>query len=326
MGIINIKALFDGKAVQTGLDRVAGQAKRVGAELDKSFSVASLGKQFFGAFAGLKIAEILVSPLKEGLIYLEKMVAASRALGDVQSRGFMSRNSTERNVPIMQRLYKSRTSDLGRVNKELAGMPDFANSGYAQAMAKVSETMGLSGVPGSVAFEKNRFDSLTEERNRLATELTQLGDEIANTTRELAQSNRRLDNERTSITDQRRVRRGEMSNVQAADAAAQRAAGEFNAVLQTRGAGTETKAAMNSLLQAQDAAEIARVAFNKDRIQGVLPQMSSSSLAQLGGGGNVNVFGGRQGEGVTELREHTRLLRSIDGKIGARNTITLEVK
>ncbi|MDF3056804.1 MAG: hypothetical protein K0R17_1019 [Rariglobus sp.] len=326
MGFISIKALFDGKAVQTGLERVSGQAKRVGAELDKSFSITSMGKSFFGAFAGLKVAEILVNPLKEGLAYLEKMAAASRNLADVQARGFISRNSTERNIPILQKMQRDRTTQFGRVTRELEGMPDFANSGYAQAMAKVSETMGLSGVPGSVAFQKNRFDSLTEERNQLAAELTQLGNEIINTTRELEQSQRRVGYDRDAILDQRRVRRGEMSGVQAAENAAMRAAAEHGEIRSIRGAGVEADAAMNALRQAQDVAEIARVAFEKDRVQGVLPQLAASSLAQLGGGGNVNVFGGREGEGVTQLREQTRLLRSIDGKIAARNSITLDVK
>lgn len=324
MGVINIRALFDWKDVQTGLERVKGQAQRTAAELDKSFSLASLGRNFLSAFAGLKLVEILVNPLKESLAYLQRMTSASQTLADQMQRNRMQLNTPERNLGVLQQEIRDRQGRLARATARRDDLPDFANSAYAQSVAKLSETMGLSGVPGSAAFQKGQYDQLTEEITGLLGELNDLETEFKSLTRNVETTSRQLGNERSGIYDERRVARGEMSQVEALQAAADRAAQEYQTVLRTRGRGAEADNAFNNMLRAQNALIPAEAEAERFRLQGVLPQISSSSLAQLGGGGNVNVFGGRPGEGITELREQTRLLRSIDGKVGGPR-VTLDV-
>ena len=324
MGVINIRALFDWKDVQTGLERLKGQSQKVGADLEKSFSLAPLARNLIGAFGGLKLAELLVNPLKESLNYLQKMNTASRELGDSRARGFMARNTPEQNIAGVERERTDRIGRLDRLNRDRAALPDFENSAYATGIAGVSATMGLSGVPGSAAFQKQRYDSITAERNATVLEIGELEDELHNLKRTVRETARGLDDARDGISDQRQVRRGSISQVEALQRASDRADDKFKDILRTRGRGAESSAARNDLLSAQDAVEIASVPFERDRTNGVLPQIASSSLAQLGGGGNVNVFGGRPGEGLSELREHTRLLRSIDGKTGGRS-LTLDV-
>ena len=121
--------------------------------------------------------------------------------------------------------------------------------------------------------------------------------------------------EREGLLDDRAVQEGRMSAYEAAQAEVERAKRELTTLYSQGRSVAEIADAENRLLGAENKLAPLKAAFERDRINGVLPQISSSSLAQLGGGGNVNVFGGRPGEGLSELREQTRLLREISTKL-----------
>jgi hypothetical protein len=122
--------------------------------------------------------------------------------------------------------------------------------------------------------------------------------------------------EREGLLDQRAVQQGRMSAFEAAQAEVSRAKRELETLKKQGRTPLEIGAAENRVISAENQLAPLRAAAERDRVNGVLPQISSSSLAQLGGGGNVNVFGGRPGEGVSEQRETNRILRAIESKLG----------
>jgi hypothetical protein len=123
--------------------------------------------------------------------------------------------------------------------------------------------------------------------------------------------------EREGLLDERAVQQGKMSAFEAAQAEVARAKRELDILKKQGRSLLEIGAAENRVISAENQLAPMRAAAERDRVNGVLPQISSSSLAQLGGGGNVNVFGGRPGEGLSEQRETNRILRAIEAKLGA---------
>lgn len=322
MGVINIKALFDWKQVQTGLQNIKGQFQRVGAEVDKGFSLGSIARNFIGGFVGVNLAAKLVEPFKQAAAYAERIAQATASLREITVAGFMARNTPERNLQLMSREMQRNDTRLADIDTKLAELPDFSDPNWIKLGAQNPDLLN----PFIVAAKKGQYDSLITEREDLQAKQQTMAGERANLERQTATAARQQGYERSGIYDERRVARGEMSRIEALQAAADRASQEYLTVLRTRGPGVETDAAFNTLLRAQNALIPAEAQAERLRLNGVLPQISSSSLAQLGGGGNVNVFGGRPGEGLSELREQTRLLREISNKVGGGGpTVALDV-
>lgn len=316
MGVINIKAIFDWLSIQTGLQNMKGQFQRVGAEVDKGFSVGSLARNFLGGFIGVNLATKLVEPFKQAAGYAERIAQATANLRDLTLGGIQQRNTPERNLPVMEREMRANDSRLAGIESALGNLADFSDP-----LAVVKNPRLLN--PFIYEADKGQYDSLVAERDQLRERNQGLLNDRNEANRNIANTRRQLGYETGGIYDRREVMRGGMSQVEALERAAQRAGDEYAHILKTRGLGNETTSAFNTYVQAQNAAEQARAAFEKDRINGVIPQISSSSLAQLGGGGNVNVFGGRAGEGISELREHTRLLREISTKVGTASSASI---
>lgn len=318
MGVVNIRALLDWKNVQTGLQNIKGQMQRVGAEANKGFSLGSLARNFLGAFVGVNLVSKLVEPFKMAADYAERMSSAVASMRELSLAGIMQRNTPERNLGVIDREMRGNDARLAQIDAALKELPDFSDPNWIKLGLQNPELAN----PFVLQAKKSQFDSLLAERNDLASKQQGLANDRAAIAREAEVAARRGGYETSALYDQRKVARGDMSQIEALQNAADRATSEYMTVLRTRGRGAESTAAFNAMLQAQNALIPAEAAADRARINGVLPQISSSSLAQLGGGGNVNVFGGRAGEGATELREQTRLLRSIDSKIRARgNTI-----
>lgn len=390
MGVISLKALFDWKNVQTGLQNMKGQFQRVGAEVDKGFSVGSIARNFVGGFVGVNLATKIVEPFKAAAEYAEKIAKHVGSLREVSLAGIMERNSPERQVSTINGEIRGNDSRLEQIRKQMSDLPDFANGiddpiGFAQRNPQLANPFIFDALKG-------QYDSLLEEQQALQKSQAELGAKRDALKRQLRDGDRRaragtaasedtlaiarghitsadaMDkaadrarleyeavlknrgpgieareaynaylntkagaeqaqisedktrrgqrNEESSIRDQRSVLEGKMSAYQAAAAEAARARAEVNLLYQQGRPEAEIRAAENQSLRADNALIPLRAAFDRDRINGVLPQVSSSSLAQLGGGGNVNIFGGRPGEGLSELKEQTRLLREIASKAG----------
>lgn len=319
MGTINLIAKFIGKDIETGMQRMVGQAKRLGADMENGFSPGNIARNFISGFMGVDLVRKVVEPFKQAAVYADRVANAVAGLRDVSLAGIIGRNTPERNIQTISGEIKGNDARLASITAKLAELPDFSDPNFIKNIYKNPQMVN----PFVYEARKGEYDSLIAERDDINAKNQALVNQRNDLERNTAVSRRQVDYQTAGIMDQRSVRRGDMSQVAALEKAQQRATEEYMKILTTRGPGVETQQAYNAMLQAQDATRAATVAFDKDRIQGVLPQISSSSLAQLGGGGNVNVFGGRAGEGLSELKEQTRLLRAIETKI-AGNSVTLD--
>lgn len=392
MGVISIKALFDWKNIQTGLQNMKGQFQRVGAEVDKGFSIGSLARNFIGGFVGVNLAAKLVEPFKQAADYARKLSDHVAGLRDISLAGIMDRNSPERQLRTMEGESRGNDSRLEQIRAQLGQLPDFADPNWIKTGLKNPELAN----PFILQAMKGQYDALLEEQQALEKNQAELKNKRDALQRQIRDGERRARAGTAAAEDTLRVARGGATQADALENAAERARQEYQAILQLRGPGIESREAYNAYLSSQASAEAARIeerraaraqasqrsglldqravqegrmsayeaaqaevararqelttlyaqgrsvaeigeaenrllgaenqlaplraAFERDRVNGVLPQISSSSLAQLGGGGNVNVFGGRPGEGLSELREQTRLLREIATKLPGGST------
>src|SRR5207245_2551232 len=108
----------------------------------------------------------------------------------------MNRNSPERNLPIMEKQMRDNRTRQAAIDAQLKQNGYDPENPAKAFIAGVSDKIGLGDVPGSAAYDKGQFDSLTEEKNKLATELQQMGDEMRKTTQGLEIENRHIDQDR----------------------------------------------------------------------------------------------------------------------------------
>lgn len=475
MGVINIRALFDWKDIQTGLQNMKGQFQRVGAEVDKGFSVGSLARNFLGGFVGVNLAAKLVEPFRMAADYAKRLSDHVADLRSASLAGLLERNGPERQVATLEGEMRGNESRQAEVRAQLRELPNFAEAvddpalfvarnpevanpfvfdalkgqydalieeqqalektqqelknrrdalkrqlrdgerrsraaaaaaadtldvaqgrtTQAEALTRAAERArqeaaavlklrgpGLeaaeaataataaeaaaeaariqeaktrrgqgyeaAGIQDQAAVESGGLTSTAaaeraaeRARSELATlyaqgrsaaeiadaenRLSAAEAAAARTRTEEAKTRRGQGYERATLLDEREVQAGRMSGYEAAQADVARARAERDLLRSQGRSSIEIADADNRLLSAENRLAPLQAAAERERVNGVLPQISSSTLAQLGGGGNVNVFGGRPGEGVSELREHTRLLRQIAMRVGGSTLTSTDV-
>lgn len=311
MAEIKVKAVYDGKDVSTGLQRLKGEAERtseeIGRKLNRRFGAPEVFKgilQGIGIGSVDQIKDFIVAPWKDAADQAERLAKNSAAAVDAQKQVLAATNAGRTDS---QRVGIAETS-LGELTRTMERMEERVNK-------ETQDTL----LQGKGARWWNNVSGETKDRQMRADDLAAVREEVSQKTAELIALRRAAvrqdEGDLSSISEmigEHNVRLGNTSAVQNAADNTRLARQQFDTIKADSSRSGEVVGARERLLRAEYAEEDARNLAARRFAEGVNPVISASSLARLGGGGNVNAFGGRETAAERELRQQTTLLRSID--------------
>lgn len=331
MSIISILAKFNGTDVQTGLERLGASAQKFSNDLEKSLGGASLVRGLATALAGLNLGEVIAAPFEQAMRYSQRMAENAERAALATRSAISSNTSAEGKSQLTKGDVTYATARIGQIDAELneknpwykfwkQDLADYEGAPMVKsASAKIYEKLqgvpivgGLFDNPAAPNRMFERRASLEQERSQLMAQITTSSGTLTAEQREIARANRQAGYEGQRAGEGRAVALGNMSSSEAQQKEIDRLSREYAlAMTDPTKSFADREAARTAADRAQNALIPIQAREDMARIQGIMPQISASSLARVGGGGNVNVFGGREGALEIEARQHTQLLRTI---------------
>ena len=311
MAEIKVKAVYDGTSVSTGLQRLKGEAERtseeIGRKLNRRFGAPEVFKgllQGIGIGSVDQIKDLIVQPWKDAADQAERLAKNAEAASAAQSRVIGAANAG-RSDPERMGILQNEIGELSRTIQR--------ESVDVQRDRKYASTNGpkmafLMKILGETQARAVREDTMQDNEAKLAEKEA----EVQTLRRSSAKREEDEHLASLSLADSHAVKTGGMTEVEAAARAAGRAQTVLDAIKADPSRSGELFSAQQNQTRADYDEEYARSAAARRFAEGVNPVISASSLARLGGGGNVNAFGGRETAAERELRTQTSILRSIE--------------
>lgn len=330
MAVVNIIAKFLGTDVETGFQRLGTASEEFKNKLEKNLSGAGLVKGLASALAGLNLAELIAAPFEKAAEMSGIMADNAERAAKATREAILVNTSPEGHVLNDTNEIKYAKARLGQIDAQLndrpawwkfdKGLGDYVDHplissveakavGALQKIPIVGGFFDGSNAPGKML---QRVTALQTEKSMLEAQITSAGGSIKAAQRDISRENRHVGQDELRSYDDQNVARGIISRSEAQRHKIGRLEAELDAVnADPIASAAQKKAARTALRDADTALIPIQVQERFNRIQGITPQISASSLARIGGGGNVNVFGGREGALEIEAKAHTELLRII---------------
>lgn len=287
MAKVEVEVSTKSSAFGAGLARVEAQTEEFRRKLSRKFSLADVAKgalQGLGIFGAENIAEKITSPWREAAEYTTKIAEnMQRAAAAVKS--FIS----GRNADSPERQLQGMQVEQGRLQRNVEARQKSLNS--------MDDNIVIGGIPIPNVKKLLATRDLTE----MIAELQEASVATENLKRDIEKQNEAIAEEKAAILDRRRVRRGEITEIEAARNALERANDRQLEALMKNGGGIANKRADLAVLNAQDRID------ELGQKQGL--SVTASSLARIGGGGGL--FAGSSSVVHRELQAHTTLLKTI---------------
>ena len=307
MAKITVETELKTGGFKAGLDKLAGEADRFSKLAENKFSLFDIGKRLLRGFVGIELADVLEKPFERANEQLEKMVQKTAELNTLMQQGKISREDTVGHLSDITRQIEEAKADREAAEK---ARDEILPDNFDRFMNTIMTGIPLLGKLSGANAREQEFNKQQEAADAAGKREQQFREEA----RTLQQANRleHLDflNSSNEISDEEKVKKGLLSGTDLARKAKGRAELHLQDILGERGDGPEANQARLGVQRAGLALFEAQARAAKES-EGARPQISASSLAQVGGGGSVNVFGG-SGAMLGEARTQTGILRRIE--------------
>lgn len=307
MAKITVETELNTKGFKAGLDKLAGEASAFTKKAEEKFTIADIGKKLLRGFIGFEAVDKAIEGMKEANDELQKTVELSKKLNEVEMAGKMAREGSGRREEDVQRQLRQARED--QLDAEQA-RDKFSN--YDPNTLKGFGLGVLAKVPligAAFAPQVDEFKSRDADAKEAQLRAQKLSEDLKTSAQAKALHDFDTLQSFQTQDDELQVKKGQISGLQSAQNKLERAAKRAKVIDTALGPGEELDAALLAVNAADTGVFDANAAANKEK-SGARPAIFASSLAQLGGGGSVNVFGG-SGAMLGEAKTQTALLRQL---------------